>query len=173
MHLEVPQPRNKRDAKAAKKEDAANDASSEHSSHSHGKKKRGRKREAWDRYVQAAQAKIAEYKAKLATAKRDGIPVKERQKWRNVVSAQQSRLKKKYEVKFLNQIIESKDGGIEDFLGIVADTLLAAKQPELLAKIIQDSQASIELVDNQALDEFETILPDEENESPRIEIEKF
>ena len=39
-------------------------------------------------YVQSAQEKIQLYKAKLATAKMDGVPVKERQKWRNVVSAQ-------------------------------------------------------------------------------------
>ena len=56
-----------------------------------------------------------------------------RQKWRNVVSAQQSRLKKKYEVKFLNKIIGTKDQGIEDFLEIVASTLEEANKSELLA----------------------------------------
>ena len=37
------------------------------------------------------------------------MDVKERQKWRNTVSAQQSRIKKKEEVLHLNKIIIEKD----------------------------------------------------------------
>ena len=129
--LAAPSNLRKREKKANDKLSGGDDVSSERSA---GKaKKRGRKREAWDKYVKDAQKKIAEFKKKLSTAKRDGIPVKMRQKWRNVVSAQQSRLKKKYEVKFLNQIIGTKDQGIEEFLDIVASTLKEANKPELLA----------------------------------------
>ena len=129
--LAAPSNLRKREKKANEKNSGGDDVSSERSAGN--PKKRGRKREAWDKYVKDAQEKIAEYKKKLSTAKIDGIPVKERQKWRNVVSAQQSRLKKKYEVKFLNQIIGTKDQGIEDFLEIVASTLEEANKPELLA----------------------------------------
>lgn len=87
MHLR------KREVKARRK---GSDSMSQSSNHSGNvKAKRGRKREQWDRYVQTALDKISEYKAKLKTAKADRIDVKTRQKWRNVVSAQQSRLKKK------------------------------------------------------------------------------
>ena len=72
-------------------------------------KKRGRKREKWEVYLETAQQKIEEIKEKLKNAKRDGIPVAERQKLRNQVSAQQSRLKKKFEVKYLHNLISTKD----------------------------------------------------------------
>jgi len=39
-------------------------------------KKRGRKRENWDKYVSEAKKKIDLYKGKLATAKRDKVDVK-------------------------------------------------------------------------------------------------
>ena len=39
-------------------------------------KKRGRKREKWEIYVQNAEEKIAQYKQKLATAKNDKVDVK-------------------------------------------------------------------------------------------------
>ena len=86
----------------------------------------------------------------MRTAKKDGIPVKERQKWRNVVSAQQSRLKKKYEVKLLDLIIATKDKAIEVYLNIVARSLNEAKKSELLAKILKEAQETIDPVDNQA-----------------------
>jgi len=39
-------------------------------------KKRGRKREKWEKYVSEAKNKIDFYKGKLATAKRDKVDVK-------------------------------------------------------------------------------------------------
>jgi len=51
-------------------------------------KKRGRKREKWEVYLENAEKKIDEIKLKLKHAKRDNIPVKERQRLRNMVSAQ-------------------------------------------------------------------------------------
>ena len=50
-------------------------------------KKRGRKREKDEEYFERALKKIDEIKARLKTAKRDGLPVKERQRLRNQVSA--------------------------------------------------------------------------------------
>ena len=50
-------------------------------------KKRGRKREKDCSYFQRAEEKIKEIKAKLKTAKQDGMDVKERQRLRNQVSA--------------------------------------------------------------------------------------
>jgi len=41
-------------------------------------RKRGRKREKWEIYLEAANKKIEEIKAKLKTAKKDKMPVKER-----------------------------------------------------------------------------------------------
>ena len=72
-------------------------------------KRRGRKREKHDVYISNAQKKINEIKEKLKTAKANGMPVKERQKLRNMVSAQQSRIKKKEEVILLNSLIKDKD----------------------------------------------------------------
>jgi len=39
-------------------------------------KKRGRKREKWEKYVSEAKQKIDFYKGKLVTAKRDKVDVK-------------------------------------------------------------------------------------------------
>ena len=41
-------------------------------------KKRGRKRENWELYLEMANEKIQEIKSKLKTAKKDKLPVKER-----------------------------------------------------------------------------------------------
>ena len=72
-------------------------------------KKRGRKREKNESYFNRADMKINEIKEKLKTAKMDGMDVKERQRLRNQVSAQQSRIKKKEEVIFLNELIKARD----------------------------------------------------------------
>ena len=72
-------------------------------------KKRGRKREKDEEYFERAQQKIEEIKARLKTAKKDGMDVKERQRLRNQVSAQQSRIKKKEEVIQLKKLIRIKN----------------------------------------------------------------
>ena len=120
--------------------------------------------------MQAARDKIREFKAKLKTAKRDKIDVKERQKWRNVVSAQQSRLKKKQEVRFLNSVIRRKDDGIETLLQIVGEELELQGQNGLLANILRRAQREIQPVDNETVNEYNELqailddfdIPDEE-----------
>lgn len=57
-------------------------------------------------YFQRTMNKIDEIKAKLKTAKQDGMDVKMRQKLRNQVSAQQSRIKKKQEVLYLKKLLD-------------------------------------------------------------------
>ena len=51
------------------------------------KKRRGRKRERDDKYFDKATSKIAEIKELLRNAKKTGMPVKERQRLRNQISA--------------------------------------------------------------------------------------
>ena len=60
-------------------------------------------------YFKKAQQKIDELKTKLKTAKQDGIPVKEREKMRNQISAQTSRMRKKEEVMYFNKAVRDKD----------------------------------------------------------------
>lgn len=76
-------------------------------------KKRGRKKENDQDYFERAMAKIEEIKDKLKTAKQDGIDVKERQKMRNQVSAQQSRIKKKQEVLYLSRMLDESKSKYE------------------------------------------------------------
>lgn len=73
------------------------------------KKRRGRKRERDDLYFDKAVNKIQEIRDKLKNAKALGMTVKERQRLRNQISAQQSRIRKKEEVIFLNKITREKD----------------------------------------------------------------
>ena len=138
-------------------------------------KKRGRKREQWDKYVAAARDKIREFKAKLKTAKRDKIDVKERQKWRNVVSAQQSRLKKKQEVRFLNSVIRRKDDGIETLMDIIGHELESIGQLGILANILRRAQDEIAPVDKDTVDEFkelQAILEDYDIPDPEEDLEE-
>ena len=72
------------------------------------KKRRGRKRERDDVYFVKGNAKIEGLKSQLKT---DGVnlPLAERQKLRNQISAQKARLKKKEETIFLNKVVREKD----------------------------------------------------------------
>ena len=70
-------------------------------------------------YFESSQKKIDEIKSRLKTAKKDGIPVPERQRLRNQVSALQNRIKKRKEVLHLKQIIKQKDARLEIFLEIL------------------------------------------------------
>jgi len=98
--------------------------------------KRGRKREQWDRYVKSALTKISLYRTKLKTAIEDGVPAKTRSKWRNIVTAQISRLRHKTLIRILHLLIDSKDSGLKHLVGIVSQTLLKAGQQHLLAQIL-------------------------------------
>lgn len=91
------------------------------------KKRRGRKRERDDKYFDKATAKIEEIKAKLKTAKKDGISVRERQRLRNQISAQQSRIRKKEEVIFLNKVTREKDQKFIDMLNYMVNNFGSAE----------------------------------------------
>lgn len=99
-------------------------------------KKRGRKKENKDIYTMKAQEKIEDIKSQLKDAKRNGISVKERLRLRNLVSAQQSRLKKKEEIFTLNQMIISKDTKFK----ILNDILLKhlKTSPDLMSDVMID-----------------------------------
>lgn len=86
-------------------------------------KRRGRKRERDDVYFVKAVNKIKEIREILKTAKKDGLTVKQRQKLRNQISAQQSRIKKKEEVMFLHRAVKEKDGKMEHLIKCLADML--------------------------------------------------
>ena len=94
-------------------------------------KRRGRKRERDDIYFVKAINKIKEIREQLKTAKADGISVKERQKLRNQISAQQSRIKKKEEVMFLHRAVKDKD----DKMKALIKCLTLILQPDDLIKI--------------------------------------
>jgi hypothetical protein len=86
-------------------------------------KRRGRKRERDDVYFLKAVSKIEEIRETLKTAKKDGLTVKQRQKLRNQISAQQSRIRKKEEVMFLHGAVREKDAKMEALIKCLAKTL--------------------------------------------------
>ena len=100
-------------------------------------KRRGRKKEKDENYFKRAVEKIEELKEKLKNAKSTGMPVKERQRLRNQVSAQQSRIKKKEEVITLNNMIKDKDNKMQIFIN---DILLKKLQnhQEIIQQITHD-----------------------------------
>ena len=99
-------------------------------------KKRGRKTENWEKYVQDALEKINQYKEKLRTAQDNNVSIKDRQKWRNLISAQESRLKKKIELKFLHFLLNCKDQRLEILFDIIQTKL--DTDPETLKGIAAD-----------------------------------
>lgn len=82
-----------------------------------------------------ANKRINDIQERLATAKENKIPVAERQRMRNQVSALQSRLKKKMEVIFLYELVNKNDDKIETLFGILKESLKGEKK--LLGKITQ------------------------------------
>ena len=86
-------------------------------------KRRGRKRERDDLYFSKAEDRIAELKRQLATAKQDGLTVKERQRLRNQVSAQQSRIKRKGEAMFLNKTVTEKDEMFKELIKYMGEKI--------------------------------------------------
>lgn len=90
---------------------------------SEGPRKRGRKKENDDSYFQRAEEKINQVKEQLRTAKQDGMDVKERQRLRNLVSALQSRMKKKREVIQLTGVIGDRSSRLQKFKSILASRL--------------------------------------------------
>ena len=70
-----------------------------------------------------AVSKIEEIRETLKTAKEDGLTVKQRQKLRNQISAQQSRIRKKEELMFFHRAIKEKDGKMEALIKSLAKTL--------------------------------------------------
>jgi hypothetical protein len=72
----------------------------------------------------------------LKTAKADGMDVKERQKLRNQVSAQQSRIKKKEEVIHLHNVIRNKNEKLMDLIDILKDKL--RHNPDIMINIANE-----------------------------------
>jgi len=62
------------------------------------------------------------------------MDVKERQRLRNMVSAQQSRLKKHFEVRFLNKLVKDKDDNMKKLMGILQKRL----SKEVLSDLVED-----------------------------------
>ena len=67
-------------------------------------KQKGPKREKWEKYKKNAENKIAELRAQVQT-----VPISQRDKIRNKISAQQSRLKQRMEVYHLHKLIEDQN----------------------------------------------------------------
>lgn len=117
-------------------EDVDEDAGSTFVNLNHAPKKRGRKRENWETYVNEAIQKIAYHKELLRTAKEKKVDVKQRQRWRNIVSAQESRLKKKYEVIMLHELLRTKDQRLDTLLSIIMEKLQG--QEDLVTQIAKE-----------------------------------
>ena len=99
--------------------------------------KRGRKREQWDRFVKTSNDKINLYREKLKTAIEDGVPAKTRSKWRNIITAQVSRLKHKTLIRLLHMLIDGKDSRLKTLLNIVSKNLMEDGSEHLLASILK------------------------------------
>ena len=65
---------------------------------------------------------------------------KERKRIGNLISAQQSRLKKMYETRFLRSIYIKKDQNLVKLHEIIENTLIDAGKSKTLACIIKQSQ---------------------------------
>ena len=120
--------------------------------------KRGRKKEQWERYVKSANDKISLYRTKLKTAIEDGVPAKTRSKWRNIITAQVSRLKHKTLIRILHKLIDGKDSGLKTLLNIVSKNLMGAGQQHLLAKILTLAQERLCHVDAEVAYEYQELL---------------
>lgn len=101
-------------------------------------------------YFNRTIAKIDEIKKKLRTAKQDGMDVKMRQKLRNQVSAQQSRIKKKQEVLYLKTLLDKDNDKVCGILDILDSHL--EKHPALLSKIKDQIQATYGDVERSNID---------------------
>lgn len=69
---------------------------------------------------------------------------KEKVQMRNIISASKTRLKKKFEMKYLYNLAKNKDQGIDRFMKIVLENL--QDRPEILEGIRQD-MARVEVAD--------------------------
>ena len=96
-------------------------------------KRRGRKREKDETYFEKTLQKIEQIREKLKTAKEDGLTVKERQKLRNQISAQHSRMVRKQESQFLNSKIKEKDDKMQKLVECMIKVL--KKRPKYLIEI--------------------------------------
>lgn len=95
-----------------------------------------------ENYVKTNEKKIDFLKTKLQVAKKEKVKAPERRKMRNIISASKSRLKKKFENKFLYNLAGNKDDGIEQFMEIIINHL--QEKPKIMEKIRQD-MAKIEV----------------------------
>lgn len=132
----------KRDAKKEAKQKEASVTESEYDSYLSGEEevsnhnKRGRKKVSDKQYFDDAKKKIKEIKDTLKTAKQDGKDAKERQRLRNQISAQQSRIKKKEETIQLQAELKESHERFNELMAILDYHL--ADNHDLLAKIKSD-----------------------------------
>mmetsp|Transcript_32876 Transcript_32876/g.50268 ORF Transcript_32876/g.50268 Transcript_32876/m.50268 type:complete len:168 (+) Transcript_32876:973-1476(+) len=103
-----------------------------------GAKRRGRKRERDDRYFEQGYKKIQDIMDKLKTAKKDGMPIAERQRLRNQISAQRSRLKKKEENLFLNRKVREKDRKFQNLVDGLTSVLNETQAKALWDRVCPD-----------------------------------
>ena len=85
--------------------------------------RRGRKREPDYMIIEHANEKISSIKEKLANAKEDGMSLIDRRRYRNQISAQQARIRRKEEQIFLNKSNREKDARFTKFVKLLAGSL--------------------------------------------------
>ena len=88
---------------------------------------------------------------KLRNAKRDGMPIGERQRLRNQISAQRSRLKKKEENLFLNKKVREKDKKFECFIASLGG-IVTESQAKAIWERVRPEWERIDQVENEVGD---------------------
>lgn len=73
--------------------------------------------------IEHAKKKIGSIREKLANAKEGGMSLEERRKFRNQISAQQARIRRKEEQIFLNKSNREKDSRFTKFVKLLASSL--------------------------------------------------
>ena len=100
-------------------------------------KRRGRKREHDQRFFQNAEEKISEVREILKTAKADGYNVKERAKMRNQISACVTRVRRRKELLYLNDVVRAKDQKFQALVQVVFDQLPEKDTEAIFSRMTQ------------------------------------
>ena len=86
-------------------------------------KRRGRKREHDEEFFQNAENKIAKVREQLKTAKADGLNVNQRARLRNQISAQTTRVRRRKELLYLNDVVRAKDAKFKALTSVLFEQL--------------------------------------------------
>ena len=86
------------------------------------------------------------------------MPAKTRSRWRNIITAQVSRLRHKTLIRILHKLIDGKDSGLKTLLNIVSKNLMEDGQQHLLAKILTIAQERLCHVDAEVAYEYQELL---------------